>query len=253
MLIDFEARSTKLLMAADPDAFLFDWCRFVNDERVICRIRSYGELKAGNTGFFRRYHESRTTFYRLIAVDIDGSDVLQLVELAEAGPRDDLEWNPADQSRIVSWLPQDNNHILIQLARDDRVYPSVYRLNIRNNRMLRVQRHRGGVLNWYADDEGELYMASGYLGRDEPAAWSLVDGFERLDLSADGGLEPPALEGLAADGSSVWVVGNDGNDTRGIGLADLANRRGRKKLCFAIRSTTRSNLRFILEPGHHYT
>ena len=46
---------------------------------------SFIELKAGQIGIGRRYHEDgRTVATRLIAVDIDGKNVLQLVKPKQA-------------------------------------------------------------------------------------------------------------------------------------------------------------------------
>jgi hypothetical protein len=42
VLADFAAGDMRPLMAADPQEFLFNWCRWANDERVVCSIRSYG-------------------------------------------------------------------------------------------------------------------------------------------------------------------------------------------------------------------
>ena len=64
-----------------------------------------------------------------------------------------LEWNPVRQDQIISWLENDADHVLIQLARDHRLYTSVYRLNINYNRMQRVRRHREGMWDWYADQK----------------------------------------------------------------------------------------------------
>ena len=163
-VVDLETGKSNLVMAADPEKFSFNWCRFAKSYRVVCSIRSYIRLKAGDIGGGARgYREGRTIATRLMAVDVDGGNVLQLVKsgVTELGRR--LEWNPVRQDQIISWLENDADHVLIQLARDHRIYPSVYRLNINTNRMQRVRRHREGIWDWYADQRtGAIYNAAGY-------------------------------------------------------------------------------------------
>ncbi|MEZ5561114.1 MAG: alpha/beta fold hydrolase [Pseudomonadales bacterium] len=224
---DFANGTSRLVMASKPDEFLFNWCRWANDERLVCSIRSYGEIRAGQYGNgFRRYRDGRVTMTRLLAVNQDGSDVLQLVPDAVTRPGGDLEWNAPDQDTIVSWLPGDPRHVLIQLAREDRLYPSVYRLDIYDNGLQRVQRYSSRVLSWYADDQGELKLATGYDERSEPVAFRLGNGsLEELDISPLAGVRPPQPLAFAGDAAGIYVLGNGGRDTRGIYRVDLGSGR----------------------------
>lgn len=43
VLFDLVNNSSRLLLAADPGEFPYDWCQFANNERVVCRTRSYGQ------------------------------------------------------------------------------------------------------------------------------------------------------------------------------------------------------------------
>ncbi|MEE9253522.1 MAG: hypothetical protein V3U43_01175, partial [Pseudomonadales bacterium] len=142
VLMDFQAQKTSLLMSAgDPDEFAFNWCRWANNTRIVCSIRSYIVLRAGEMGDrYRWYSDGRTIMTRLLAVDADGSNVLQLVPRAISSVGRALVWNSPDQGSVISWLRDDPDHILMQIARDDRILRSVYKLNINTNRLSRVRR-----------------------------------------------------------------------------------------------------------------
>lgn len=223
VVADLDAGTMQLLMAADPEQFLFNWCRWANDERIVCSIRSYETLRAEQLGGyrFRRYLDGRTVFTRLLAVNADGSNQLQLVPRAITRAGEELKWNPPDQDTVVSWLDDDPRHILLQLRRERRDAPTLYRLDIYNNRMSRVRRAHPSVQRWYADRGGNLRLGVGY--RDgEPVAFAVRDGdLVERDLSVLGGVAPPRLAGLVPGGSDVYVFANNGRDTRGLYRVDL--------------------------------
>jgi dipeptidyl aminopeptidase/acylaminoacyl peptidase len=47
-------------MAANPSKFLFDWCQFANNTRVVCKIRKYMVMVAGPGSGFGYYLAGRT-------------------------------------------------------------------------------------------------------------------------------------------------------------------------------------------------
>ena len=224
VLLDFSGGKSRLLMAADPENFLFNWCRFANETRVICSIRSYGVLRAGQyQPGFRWYNEGRTIMTRLLAVDIDGENQMQLVPEAKTRARGDLVWNSPNQDDIISWLPDDPKHILMQIARDDRLRPSVYKLNIYTNKLRRTHRFLPSISSWYADEKGRVRFATGYRNFREPIAFSFETGTrEEINLEHLAGLRQPYVLGMHEDDKSVYVIANLNSDTRGVHRVDLA-------------------------------
>lgn len=223
VLLDFKAGSVKLLMAADPENFLFNWCRFANKTRIICSIRSYIILQAGTISLGSRYYrDGRTVVTRLLAIDVDGKNQIQLIPESKSRMGGTLEWNTRIQDKVVSWLPRDPKHILVQLAREDRRYPSVYKLNIDTNKLDRQQTYRTDISTWYADDQGRIRFATGLDSKGDPLAHSWASGKRvKVDVSHLG--EPAPLH-LAADNKSLYVLANrDKSNTRGLHRVDLAN------------------------------
>ena len=224
VLLDFRSGTSKLLMAADSENFLYNWCTFANRTRVVCSIRSYIVLRAGQIGAgYRSYRDGRTVVTRMIAVDTDGSNQLQLIPQAKTRIGGKLVWNATDQDDVINWLPDDERHILIQLAREDRLKPSVYRLNIYNNKLKKTQTFLQTVWRWYADDNGDLRFAAGYESPGTPVAYA-VNRKKRtpLDITHLGGVDEPRVVNVGSEGEAGWVIANHGKNTKGVHKVSLA-------------------------------
>ncbi|NCF33222.1 MAG: alpha/beta fold hydrolase [Proteobacteria bacterium] len=219
VVVDLQTGKSKLVMAADPDQFSFNWCRFANQTRVVCSIRKYIRLQAGQVGAgIRWYRDGRFIATRLIAVDVDGANTLQLVKsgITEQGRR--LEWNALEQDNVISWLDDDDDHVLIQLARDHRLYPSVYKLNIYTNKLKRVRRHRESVFYWYADQQGVIRNAAGYHRQKQQFRAHAVtdDGLKPIPLKGLDNDVPPQFVGYIKDGASALMIMRNGLDKQAL-------------------------------------
>ena len=216
VLTNLNTKQSSLLMAADPDNFLFDWCQFANNTRVVCQIRKYLVVKAGRTNTF--YRDGRTIFTRLMAINIDRSNPLQLVPPSKkvgVGERD--QWNAVDQSNVISWLKDEPDHVLIQIARDDRLHPSIYKLNINTNKLKRVRRHHDSIFQWVANNQGKPVIGVGYKRTGELAFFTnQKNRFVRIEIEGFSGITAPTFLAVAADGESGWISGNYQSKTRGI-------------------------------------
>ena len=164
VVVDLAAKTTKLALASDPDRFFFNWCRFHNDVRIVCSVRAYIKLQAAQNSLgYRWYPEGRVIVTRLFGVDADGANFSQLVPDAVSHSVADTEliWNSQFQDRIVSWLPDDPDHLLIQLNRKDGQYPDVYKLDIRQSKISLVNKNRPPVAFWDATEAGTIVLGTG--------------------------------------------------------------------------------------------
>src|SRR4249919_1486974 len=46
VVMDLEARTSRLALASDPERFFFNWCAFDADDRIVCSVAAYIELVA---------------------------------------------------------------------------------------------------------------------------------------------------------------------------------------------------------------
>ncbi len=203
VVVNLRTGESHIVLAADPKKFLFNYCRWANATRIICSMRFYGRIRSGLPD--RRYRDGRTTFTRMVAVDIDGGNRLSLVPEVFDQRGSSLRWNAVDQDEVISWLPGDPEHVLIQLARDDREYPSVYRLNIYTNKLRRVKKYRESIFWWFADREGVLRLASGFRGV-QPIAYLVGGSGKPLDTSGWEGIAIPGFLGIGPQGKTAYMA-----------------------------------------------
>lgn len=100
---------------------------------------------------------------RLIAVDADGTQVTELVQ-AEKG-----DYIPQIQDRVLSFLPDDPGHILLELPKVDRMsrspasastiqdrlgHPEVVKVDLRTGATETVVPMNGQINNWISDHAG---------------------------------------------------------------------------------------------------
>lgn len=195
---------------------LINWCRWGNAERVVCSVRHY--LPAPRIGQILRT--------RMFAIDADGENYLILVRRARNKVRWPSVYNAQVQDRVVSWLDDDDDHILVQLNREDPNRPSVYKLNIYTNEMSRVQRSRSVVRRWYATHEGKVRLAVGYRKEEVPVVFH-VDGRKLTEYQGsqyDSEI-PPQPIGFSADERHVYMSMTNEGDRHGIYRVELATGR----------------------------
>ena len=105
---DLLTNQERTLIEGDAYEGLINWCRWANSERVICSLRNYVPVP-------RLGQITRT---RMVAVNVDGTQLLDLVPEAKNRVGWRLVWDAQIQDRIIAWLADDAEHVLVQLNRD---------------------------------------------------------------------------------------------------------------------------------------
>ena len=209
---NFATNDEKVLFQGGPETGLINWCRWANATRILCSLRFY-------TPSPRLGYVAST---RMFAVNADGSDPMQLIRPVRHNIRSDVSWDAQVQDRVISWLTNEPEHILIQLNRDHPNRPSVYKLNIYDNRMTRERRPRESVRRWYASHDGTIRLAVGYTHSEKPYLYRVTE--RRLipfKQPAFQGEFPPQPVGFTTDGTEAFVSMTNQNDTHGIYRIDL--------------------------------
>jgi dipeptidyl aminopeptidase/acylaminoacyl peptidase len=213
--IDLANGTLPIVLSGKKDEFDISWCRWANDERLLCGMR--GLLQG--TGVYYV-----TT--RLVAVAADGSELKVLFD----GRRQD--GFAQFQDRIVDWLPDDPRHVLLQVPSD--AGSGVSRLNIYTGAMDTEDRRIPRVYEWISDGHGipRLYMSVGrdttrWYVRDTPEAdWSLLHETPLTDLT-------DAFTPLGfGEARNELLLFDNLNGRRALFKLDLANGRERQ-LVFA--------------------
>ena len=193
-----------------PDSdYKLEWVEWANAKRLLFGVSFKYPSAVG----------VRARATRLYAVDPDGSN---LRHLGKDWPRQEyIQF----QDRIVSMLPEDPGHVLVELRMDGVL--SVYRVKTSNGRLKRVVKGRPSIDSWLADQDGVVKVGFGsrrgklkvIVRASEGEDWHEVfdepvgQTVSRLPLGFD------------FDGRTAFVASNHASDRMKIYRYDLAERR----------------------------
>ena len=129
------------------------------------------------------------------------------------------------QDDIVSFLPHDPEHILIQYSRSNPGKPDVYRVRVtKTARHILIQRGKAGVGSWLADRHSEVRLGQGIKGQKTPSLTIRLAGDKKwLDFShrvnQDGIVFWPLA--FASEPNELYVASNHEGDPTGLYLFDI--------------------------------
>ncbi len=167
----------KPVVASKPRMFDVNWCRWANNERLLCGFSGIGR---GLTG--RRKLQYMTT--RLVAVNADGGSIQVLLQ-----DRLEREKKIAQfQGNIIDWMPDDPQHVLIGMP--DGLGTGVSTLNVYTGKTSIVERNMDGTRSWISDGRGvvRLRQYSGsqkvkwYYRLADSEKWLVLHEFQRKDI-----------------------------------------------------------------------
>ncbi len=206
-VLDLVTNEERLIYQPTPEDGLLNWCRWGNNERIVCSLRFYrGIWRAG-----------QVIHTRLVGLDHDGANLITLVPGVRNVHRRDVRWDAQLQDRVIAWLAPDPEHILLQLNRDKPNRPGVYRLNIYSNTLTRIRSARSVVRRWYVGNDGKLLLALGYDREANPLMFR-VEGphLRSINSKAFTSELPPSPLGFSVDGKYVYLNTTNGGDRHGI-------------------------------------
>ena len=134
----------KYLVKTDNESVKINWYSWANDRTLLVSI-----VYAG-----RRYQED-TAETRLFAVDVDQENPqMRLLVKPRRGRR--AQHISQLQDRVIDYLPDDESHVLIALDLDSANQPSVYKLNIYDKKLTRVEKGKRRIRSWNDRSTGKF-------------------------------------------------------------------------------------------------
>jgi dipeptidyl aminopeptidase/acylaminoacyl peptidase len=226
-----------------------NWILWKSDQRLVISVRAVSARMA-----LRRSVETR-----LIGLDRDGSHVVELVQ-AESSDN-----QPQIQDRVVSELPEDPDHLLIQLPKIDRtartppsqatlldrsLHPEVVRVDVHTGMTQTVAAQHGLISDWIATRAGAVNLGWAVkrdgsltlLARDTAQSpWKAV---QTLPLNQGEVFEPLAF--VEGEPGRVFVESNHDGGHTGLYEFDL----GSSRYVRTLKVDPRIDVTPIVEAGH---
>lgn len=121
----------------------------------------------------------------------------------------------SQNERIVDMLPDDPDHVLMELDFDLNAQAEVYRVNVRSGRRKTNKKERTGIQNWYTDNQSEVRLGDGYKNNEWTTVLKNADGrwvnLDKMDWS-----ERFSVEGFSNSQDIIYVSGLSSKGTEGL-------------------------------------
>jgi len=128
----------------------------------------------------------------------------------------------SQHERIVDYLVDDPNHILLEFDFQLDGTPSVYKTNVKTGARSIFQYGRRGINDWYTDQDSKVRLGSGYRPHSTELnmIYKNADG-KWIDLDALDWTDKYDLESFDVNPAHVYVTGVSEYGTRGIYKLDV--------------------------------
>ena len=197
---------------AETDDFAIDWFRWVAPDRLLLSV-GFSSKRGGLL-------QVKTEERRLLALDARTQEILPMF------------YNTADeipvqiQDRIVSFLPDEPDFILLQYSAENPARPNVYRVNVRKwASHKRVQKGRSGVRTWMADNDGDIRLGWGLIDNEsKPLLIIRQKGEDKWQdfshrVASDSVVFSP--RGFSPDPNKMYVLSNHEGEPSGLYTFDI--------------------------------
>lgn len=148
------------LIKTDNIQFKFNWIHWANNNRVVMSLRYDSRLPNGV-----KYQETRL-------FSIDAHKGGKPTQLLKGGERQDT---PQFQDKVISWLPNDPDFILVSVDADIAGADSVYRVHVNRGRMGRIKAPMGSVNRWYADRQDNVRASYKYDDKEQRVTYRILN------------------------------------------------------------------------------
>lgn len=162
MVLELATGKTFFPTKTDNKQFKFNWVTWANNDRLLMSLRFDSRMTNGV-----KYMQSR-----LIATDAKKpSKMITLVK-----PDDDADgWVSQFQDNVISFLPDDPDHILLSVDREMPLHQTVYKANVHTGKLKRVKKHSTSVRSWYADRAGNVRIGEYYDDKKRKVTYKILD------------------------------------------------------------------------------
>lgn len=137
--------------------------------------------------------------------------------------------------RVVDFLEDDPDHILMAFSDLDTTAPDIHRVNVATKRYKRLKRGNPTIQSWYTDLRGEPRVGQGLSDRSSTEKWRLIirdaDSDKWRDSKDFPGLKPGVdIYGFTSDPNEMIIGQFAGKDTQGLYIYDLTQKNVSRKL-----------------------
>ena len=129
----------KPVISTDNKKFSISWYNWANNEKLLISMR-----------YPHRIMRTGTVETDLYSVKHDGSELQNMLDTRRAN------WVPQFRDRIIDFLEEEPDHVLMALDMDQPGVRDLYKVNVNTGKRTRVQRGRKNVISWMTDRQHRI-------------------------------------------------------------------------------------------------
>lgn len=183
----------------------FHYFFWKSDDTIVTRI--------GQTNFRMEFRSKTVSETRTVSFNVV---TRKFKWLGKPNPRDAGE-KVSQIERIIDYLPNDPDHILLQLDFKLDATPEIYKVNVVNGRRKKIRNGKKGVNNWYTDQNSEIRLGIGYRpNSDERNIYYRKSSKKWIDVNKTDWSNKYEIVGFTKDPQLVYVQGENEHGTLGL-------------------------------------
>jgi dipeptidyl aminopeptidase/acylaminoacyl peptidase len=181
-VFNMEERQATTVAYAEAGDFVVNWISWANNEYLLVSAR-FPAVRYGVP----------VTETRLLSININTRDIVSVFSPNYLRKQDHV---PQFQDGVIDLLPDDDDNILVAVGFQSFQGLGVYEVNVTKNKVRKVKRERGGIIEWITDQQHRLRVA---IWRDDTE-------YEIQHQGPDGGGFEALWEFEAFSDEQVWPM-----------------------------------------------
>ncbi|GAA4874626.1 alpha/beta hydrolase family protein [Ferrimonas pelagia] len=166
VVTDLKARETQGVLRVDNLQNKLNWYHWASDDTLLFSVET-----------IRRDNDARYAIRRLQKMTLGkDSRPRPVVRLRDTHGQIGLVHTPQFTDRVIDFLPDDPDHVLLALDLDTPNLPAIYQVNIHNGREKRLQPARDGYDRWWTDRQHRIRLGYGRNKKQEYYRLNDIDG-----------------------------------------------------------------------------
>ncbi len=143
---DLDTRETHYLVSSDNEKVKINWFEWVNNDRLV--ISGRYETYQGTTKYYKT---------KLFSIPFTGGETVNLIDWNRLSRRaGNKNYVPQYQDKVIDWLDDDPDHILMSIDVEVPHMPSVYKVNVHDASPSRLVRGKLMIRDWLTDQQGNI-------------------------------------------------------------------------------------------------
>lgn len=179
-----------------------------------------------SSSYSKKLFGDRIRVHRLFAVNIDGTDLVELKKkhLRELDASEQFFKDINSSSEIISLMREDNEHVLIQSYSQNDKAQSVFKVNIYKNKFEKIFVNKYNVHSWIANQNSQVVLGIGrdkndpeirtfYSRANNNSDWKLL--YTRKGYSGD------TFQPIYVNNDKVFVISDKDHDRQSLWQYDI--------------------------------